>query len=114
MFEGLIGEARLAFQRGHAQGRALGAAQNGRRHYLVGLVCEEARVGATVLATFEIFAADVRDRLGGHDSGHARTLVTHADRLRAPGDRRPASRGSALRAGRSDSVPATGTAGVDR
>jgi ATP-dependent Clp protease ATP-binding subunit ClpA len=73
MFERLSDEARSALQRGHAEGRALGAAQVTSGHYLLGLVCEGLGVGANVLETFAISAAVIRDRLPG---GPARSAPT--------------------------------------
>jgi ATP-dependent Clp protease ATP-binding subunit ClpC len=52
-------------QRGHAEGRALGAAQINTGHYLLGLMCDDVGVGATVLRTFELSAEEVRSRLVG-------------------------------------------------
>ena len=75
MFERLTVEARSAIQRGHAEGRALGAAQINTGHYLLGLMYEEVGLGAKVLTTFKLSAQAVRSRLV--EDGGARPPSVH-------------------------------------
>jgi ATP-dependent Clp protease ATP-binding subunit ClpC len=74
VFERLTVEARSAIQRGHAEGRALGAAQINTGHYLLGLMYEEVGLGARVLTRFELSAEEVRSRLVGHGPARSPSL----------------------------------------
>src|ERR1700748_339080 len=66
VFERLTVEARSAIQRGHAEGRTLGAGQINTGHYLLGLMYEGVGLGARVLTRFGLSAEEVRRRLVGH------------------------------------------------
>lgn len=68
VFERLTVEARSALQRGHAEGRALGATQISSGHYLLGLVCNEVGLGAKVLRSLKLSAEEVRGCLVGDDT----------------------------------------------
>ena len=52
-------------QRGHAEGRALGADQINSGHYLLGLMYDEVGLGAKVLTTFKLSAEEVSSCLVG-------------------------------------------------
>ena len=66
VFERLTVEARSALQRGHAEGRALGATHISSGHYLLGLMGDEVGLGAKVLNEFELSPR----RSGAASPGH--------------------------------------------
>jgi ATP-dependent Clp protease ATP-binding subunit ClpC len=68
VFERLTVEARSALQRGHAEGRALGATRISSGHYLLGLVCNEVGLGAKVLRSLKLSAEEVKGCLVGDDA----------------------------------------------
>ena len=59
-------------QRGHAEGRALGATHISSGHYLLGLMGDEVGLGAKVLNTFKLSAVEVRGCLAGDDRARPR------------------------------------------
>jgi ATP-dependent Clp protease ATP-binding subunit ClpC len=67
VFERLTVEARSALQRGHAEGRTLGATHISSGHYLLGMICNEAGLGAKVLSSFMLSAEDVKRCLVADD-----------------------------------------------
>ena len=68
VFERLTVEARSALQRGHAEGRALGATHVSSGHYLLGLICNEVGLGAKVLRSLKLSAEEVKGCLVGADT----------------------------------------------
>jgi ATP-dependent Clp protease ATP-binding subunit ClpC len=69
VFERLTIEARSALQRGHAEGRALGATHISSSHYLFGLIGNGAGLGAQVLRSLKLSAEEVKGCLVGDDTG---------------------------------------------
>jgi hypothetical protein len=68
VFERLTVEARSALQRGHAEGRTLGATHISSAHYLLGMICNEVGLGAKVLSSFNLSAEDVKRCLVADDT----------------------------------------------
>jgi ATP-dependent Clp protease ATP-binding subunit ClpC len=98
VFERLTVEARSALQRGHAEGRALGATHISSGHYLLGMIWNEVGLGAKVLRSFKLSGEEVKGCLVGDDtaqtsavgmapvSDEAKDALQAADEFSAGGD----------------------------